>query len=63
MSDPTTPEAAETEPATHAAIAAAKDELRKDAERLEHAKTALVHGVESVVDKFTEAVSSIGGRK
>jgi hypothetical protein len=63
MSDTTTPEAPETEPATHHAIAGVRDELRKDAERLEQAKTALVHGVESVVDKFTEAVSRIGGHK
>ena len=63
MTDTTTPEVAETEPATHDARASAKNELRKDAERLEQAKNALVHGVESVVGKFTEAISSIGGRK
>jgi exonuclease VII small subunit len=63
MSDTSTPEATETEPATHEAFEAAKHELRKDAERLEQAKSALVHGVESVVEKFTDAVSSIGGRK
>jgi hypothetical protein len=63
MSDTTTSDAAETAPATHETVEAAKRELRKDADRLEQAKTALVHGVESVFDKFTDAVSSIGGRK
>lgn len=62
MTDTSTPEAAETEPARDS-IAAAKHELHKDADRLEQAKIALVHGVESLVDKFTDAVSSIGGRK
>lgn len=63
MTDTSTSQATENEPAPHDAMARAKDALREEADRLEQAKTALVHGVESVVHKFNEAVGSIGGHK
>jgi hypothetical protein len=65
MTDVTEAEVAVTEPEEAVAEpdAPTGEDQAKDDDRLGQAKTALVHGVESVVDKFTDAVSSIGGHK
>jgi hypothetical protein len=44
-------------------IAPVAPEAHKDEDRLEHAKNSLIHAVEGAVGKFTDTLSSIGGRK
>ena len=50
------------EPLTDPAAPAA-EEQPKDEDRLEHAKHSIAHAVETVVDKVTDGLSSLGGRK
>ncbi len=73
MNEASGSEAAKTEPGepvvvavpivVAAPVAAATHDEHKTADRLDAAKDAVVHGVESVVERVHDAVSGIGGRK
>jgi hypothetical protein len=58
MTDAQTEAAAVTEP-----IAAAPQEKPADEGMLEHAKSTVGHAIETIVDKVTETLGHIGGRK
>ncbi len=53
-------EAAPSEPES---AAPNTDELPRDEDRLERAKSSLVHAVEHAVGKVTDTLAGIGGRK
>jgi hypothetical protein len=53
---------ADAEPATPASEPIT-GQLHKDEDRLEHAKTSLIHAVETAVAKFTDTLGITGGRK
>jgi hypothetical protein len=62
---------AATEPVTESAAAPVTEPgsgrivnaLHEEQDRLEHAKSSLIHAVESAVGKFTDTLGITGGRK
>ncbi len=62
MTDTETLETPEAEPLTQPS-APVPEQQHKDEDRLEHAKNSIVHAVETVVEKVTDGLGSLTGRK
>jgi hypothetical protein len=54
---------AATEPVTEPTSGPIAGGLHKDEDRIEHAKSSLIHAVESAVGRFTDTLGITGGRK
>jgi hypothetical protein len=63
MTDTETLETPEAEPLTQPAAPAPAQHQPKDDDRLEHAKNSIAHAVETVVEKVTDGLGSLTGRK
>jgi hypothetical protein len=63
MTDTDTLETPEAEPLTQPSAPAPEQHQHQHEDRLEHAKNSIVHAVETVVEKVTDGLGSLTGRK